>query len=171
MCWVVCPECSVFLLSRHSLQGRSLIVVKVGCNPLDLWHIILTGTQGLWNSIRGQNASKKLHICIKGLRIYVSRLIKFSLKPSRSDVQNLCPVESAEKAVPPNRLDCMEAIAMPTALAPSSPGQRRAKLDMSGIPYWHFFHMAFFCTLKSKYRVTLSLCIVLGHIGLSTADT
>ena len=34
-----------------------------------------------------------------------------------------------------------------------------------------FFHMAFFCSLKRKYSETLSLCIVLGHIGVSTADT
>ena len=81
------------------------------------------------------------------------------------------PCRSAKKAVPSDRLDRMEAIAMPAALAPSSPGQHRAKLDMSGIPYWHFLNMAFFCGVKSKYSVALSLCIVLGHTGLSTADT
>ena len=52
-----------------------------------------------------------------------------------------------KKQFPPqHRLDHMEAITMPAALAaPSSPGQHRAKLDMSGIPYWNFLHMACCC--------------------------
>ena len=82
------------------------------------------------------------------------------------------PWRSAEKAVSSDRLDRMEGIAtMPAAFAPSLPGELRAKLDMYGIPYKHVSDLAVFCGVKSKYSVTLSLCIELEHRGLSTAET
>ena len=80
------------------------------------------------------------------------------------------PWRSAEKAVSSARLDRMEAIAMPAAFAPSSPGEHRAKLDLYGNPYKHWPHMGYFCGVKSKYSVILTFCIVLEPIGLSTVE-
>ena len=81
------------------------------------------------------------------------------------------PCRSAEKAVLSDRLDSMEAITMPAAFAPSSPGQHLEKNSLYGNQYKHLSHLGYCCGVKSKYSVTLSLGIVLEPIGLNTLDS
>ena len=80
------------------------------------------------------------------------------------------PWRSAEKAISSYRLDRMEAIAMPAAFAPSSPGQHLEKNSLYGNQYKHLSHLGYCCGVKSKYSVTLRFCIVIEHVELSTAE-